>query len=245
MIRPIQVVKRLLNALPVRVAHPIVPSVGFLGISVFPRRKANGNIRAQRGLEKCLALEAKSMIDVGSGRGEHICRFLKKGWRVTSVDLQKSDLVVAEEFRSSYTHISADINNVDLESQFDLVWSSHCLEHQLNANSFIRNLFELCKADGVLAITVPFPHRRLLGGHVSMWTPGLLLYHCVLAGINCVDAEVLLGDFEFTVLICKIEAKLPKLNYDKGDIQKLKEFLPVNYFEGGDQWGNWSQKAKR
>jgi len=69
-----------------------------------------------------------------------------------------------------------------------------------------------------------------------------LLYHLAIAGVNCTEPEVILGDFEFTVIVEKIQSEVPELSYDKGDVDKLAALLPRNYFEGGDQWGKWPLK---
>ena len=81
---------------------------------------------------------------------------------------------------------------------------------------------------GVLAVTVPPYKPTIVGGHVSLWNAGLLLYRLVLAGIDCKDAHVKSYDYNISVIV---ERKkdidvTDRLSYDMGDIRAIREYLP-------------------
>ena len=116
------------------------------------------------------------------------------------------------------------------------------MEHQLNVNHFLKKIFSCLKDDGILAITVPPLKEEIVGGHVSLWNAGLLLYNLILAGFNCKDASVKSYGYNISVIVKKKKAKLPNLKFDNGDIRDLAEFFPFNATEGFDgqiqEW-NW------
>lgn len=171
-------------------------------------------------------------VDIGGGCGDH--------WKILSVT------------SNSFTGIDAirppgfsDINGVWIEKNFpyinsmdipenvDLVWCSHCLEHQLNPHEFLRGLFHLADDNGVVAITVPPMKDRIVGGHVTLWNAGLLLYNMILAGFDCSEARVFSDDNDVSVIVRKKRIdQLPDLNFARGDIEKLSQFFPFEAKQG-------------
>ena len=85
-------------------------------------------------------------------------------------------------------------------------------------------------------ITVPFPHRNLWGGHLTLWTPGLLAYNCVLCGLDISDSKLFYGNREISIIFKPIKIELPKLSFDAGDLIKLSPFLPNGFTENSDGW---------
>src|SRR5690606_36120022 len=80
---------------------------------------------------------------------------------------------------------------------------------------------------GVLALTVPPLKSRIVGGHVSLWNAGLLLYNLVLAGFDCSRARILQYGYNISVILTKTPAELPRdLSFDRGDLRRLRPFLP-------------------
>ena len=81
---------------------------------------------------------------------------------------------------------------------------------------------------GVLAVTVPPYESVIMGGHVSLWNAGLLLYRLVLAGVNCRDAQIKTYDWDISVIVSvkEIIDVRDKLVYDMGDLRTIREYLP-------------------
>lgn len=207
--------------------------------------------RAYRGGEALhLLLELgdfHTVLDIGSGEGIHSRLFAEAGKEVTAIDYGKSPL-----FRenASVRQIIADFNTYDFGCQFDCVWASHVLEHQLNPNLFLKRIHSLTKEGGYVAITVPPLKQMIVGGHVTLWNAGLLLYHLVLAGFDCSDAHVKSYGYNVSVIVKKRTVDvMPLLCYDRGDLRAIRQYLPegldfhVNEvddpFTGGIRKLNW------
>lgn len=225
------------------------PIIGFeidfaldRGISLFgvnirsTKRKYTGG-RSSYALKKCLGLPIKSVLDVGSGGGEHARKFKSIGKQVTCVDYGTS--IYADKFinNDGIERIIVDFNRWEIDKKYDLVWASHVLEHQQNVGLFLQKLIKLCSNKGYIAITVPFPHRHLWAGHLTLWTPGLLAYNIVLQGIDLSSSQFIYGFKETSIIFQVKNFKLPSdLTYDFGDIDKLKDFFPKYFYESSDVW---------
>jgi SAM-dependent methyltransferase len=169
----------------------------------------------------------KTALDVGSGGGEHARRMAAAGISVTCIDFGTS--VYARERAAQTAQIDVihkDYIDHAFEEQFDLVWASHVLEHQPNVRLFIEKLKKDCKPGGVIAITVPPLKHSIVGGHLSLWNAGLLLYNLAAAGIDCSKAIVLNYGYNISVIVHNKHFSVPPLDYDAGDIDRLSPWLP-------------------
>jgi SAM-dependent methyltransferase len=192
--------------------------------------------RSAAALSHCLDLKPGSVLDVGSGGGQHAAAFVAAGAAVTCVDYGTS-IYATDPARECGLHvINVDFNRWEPDRQYDLVWASHVLEHQRNVGHFLERLIACCAPNGHVAITVPFPHRRLWGGHVSIWTPGLLVYNTVLCGVNLSTAKLIYGYRETSLIFRPDPIDLPELTFDSGDVDKLAHFLPCGFAENTDAW---------
>jgi SAM-dependent methyltransferase len=186
-------------------------------------------VRADLALDACLRLGARKAIDIGSGDGLHAARLRSAGVEVVTVSLREPADVIAD-------YLDTNIGPVDL------VWASHVLEHQPNPNLFLKKCFADLRDGGWLCVTVPPLKHEIVGGHVSLWNAGLLLYHLILAGFDCRDAMVKCYGYNISALVQKIPARLPALAMDFGDIEALSEFFPfpvANGFRGDFESANW------
>jgi hypothetical protein len=174
------------------------------------------SINAYMAFEKCSTLDFDTVLDVGAGNGPHSFMFKDIGKKVTTIDFSGSD-------------INTDYLLTDVKPH-DLVWCSHVLEHQPNPNLFIKKLFSESKK--YVCITVPPLKHEIVGGHVTLWNAGILLYQIILAGYNCVKASVKTYGYNISVIVEKDPIELPVLNYDFGDIELLSQYFPFNAKQG-------------
>jgi SAM-dependent methyltransferase len=176
---------------------------------------------ADEALERFAALaDVRSVLDIGSGAGEQAAFLRARGKLVTTVSLGRADVVA--------DYLTTNLGPVDG------IWASHVLEHMPNVGAFLGKCFSDLRDDGVLAVTVPPAKHEIVGGHVSLWNAGLLLYRLVLAGFDCRAARVGTYGYNVSVIVRKVPAVLPALAMDAGDIERLAEFFPVAVAQGFD-----------
>ena len=178
---------------------------------------------AEQALDKVLKMDFKTVLDIGSGAGQHAYEFLKHGKEITTISLE------------GYAHITGDYNDQIFYEKFDCIWASHVLEHQRNVGLFLRKCYMDLKNQGIFAITVPPAKSIIVGGHVTIWNAGLLLYNLILAGFDCSDASVKTYGYNISVVVRKgQDAVYRPLTMDKGDIEKLAHLFPMDVEHGFD-----------
>lgn len=176
-------------------------------------------LKAAEALEKLLTTyDFHTVLDVGCGPGRHSQLFRQAGKEVTGIDIARmcDGVIVADYLRHEFGQ------------PFDCLWLSHVLEHQLNVNLFLRKAFVDLKPGGILAVTVPPLKHDIVGGHLTLWNAGLLLYNLILAGFDCRRARVKRYGYNISVLVPKSPANVPyeRLHFDRGDIELISQFFP-------------------
>ena len=198
-------------------------------------------MHAGEALDLVLRCEFDTVLDVGCGDGVHVSRFVEYGKKVTACDIfPRLPHHLAAKCHRICTTLEEAIEDGE---QFDLVWCSHTLEHQLDLQTFLLKLKSATRNGALLAITVPPLKHDIVGGHVSLWNAGLLLYRLVLAGLDCRDAKVKQYGYNISVVVRKQPIALPALTYDNGDLRRLSDYFPVVFsndsFRGDIQELNW------
>jgi hypothetical protein len=184
-------------------------------------------------LERLLKLDVRTILDVGSGGGEHAALMRAAGRAVTTISLE-----------AGADYVGDFMGWPSEKCDFDAVWACHVLEHQVNPGAFLKRM-----------PPAPAPGRNAGGDGAAAeerdrrWARhaverGALLYHLVLAGFDCRKAIVGTYGYNISVLVPNELAELPELAFDTGDIERLADFFPVtvsNAFNGELQnigWGN-------
>ena len=116
-----------------------------------------------------LDTKAKSILDIGSGRG-WILYFLKKYFKY---DRAVGTQIATNAFKFSKEKLKLEIYNKDLlelslEKKFDIVSILHVLEHVEKPEEYIKKIYELLGEGGILFIEVPNYNawaRKLTGKH--------------------------------------------------------------------------------
>ena len=186
----------------------------------------------------------QTVLDIGSGAGDHAKILHKHRKKVTALDLGTS--IYAQQKSNNDDEIETlkcDFFAYEPISKFDCVWASHVLEHQANPGIFIKKCLQLTKEGGIIAITVPPMENYVLGGHLTNWNAGLLLYHLVINGIDCSNCSIMSYGYNISVIVRNNKRPDLDLTYDNGDIKKLSQYLPkfinADVFDGRIRKWNW------
>lgn len=168
------------------------------------------------------------VLNIGGGNGDQADFLKSRGLDVVTVSPS-----------------GADINGLwplDIGFTVGAIWCAHTLEHARNVGMFLEKCFDVLEEGGWLAITVPPMKPHIVGGHLTVWNAGLLLYNLIVAGFDCSAAKVKTYGYNISVIVQKKRAMLPHLDNDCGDIEKLAQFFPVPVwqgFEGSIAEHNW------
>lgn len=165
-----------------------------------------------------------SVMDIGCGNGFASEFFTDHGKNVTAIDYGKSP-----HFKDTMAKnvIIGDFNELKFDKKYDAIWCCMVLEHQLDVQTFLAKINSFLKEGGVLCVTVPRKKDGLVGGHVSLWNPGMLIYRLVLAGFDCQNAHVKCYGYNISVIVEKKSISvLDRIAYDKGDLLLLEQYFP-------------------
>lgn len=190
------------------------------------------DLTAYEALDKFIDLvdESAVILDVGSGAGEHA-----KEMRAYGLEVATNSLEPPADYLGDFMDLDPDL-------QFDAIWAAHVLEHQPNPNAFLKKCFNHLPEGGLLAVTVPPLKHDIVGGHVSLWNGGILLYQAILAGFDCSEARLKRYAYNISLIVEKKSFDMPKLRMDTGDIETLAPYFPMKVkqgFNGDIKEVNW------
>jgi hypothetical protein len=185
--------------------------------------------------------EGDTVLDIGAG-GKMYTKMLQK----------RNFKVLTNGLRADHYDFGGFYHEYDFPQKFNGLWARMILEHQLNVNLFLQKMHHDLLEGGALAIIVPPAKNEIVGGHVTLWNAGILLYNLVLAGFNCKDAMVRTNGYEISVVTKKIswtgEELSKNIVYDNGDIKTLSKFFPEidgetveHGFDGAIGGLNWDE----
>ncbi|NLO91397.1 MAG: class I SAM-dependent methyltransferase [Elusimicrobia bacterium] len=187
-----------------------------------------------------------SILDVGIGAGAGSAYFADHGKKVTAIGLNVDAYSLPPNLTDKISLLRCDLMSSSLDNlRFDAVWFSHCLEHMPNPGLALERIHKLLNPGGWLFICVPPYSPRVQGGHlITGWNVGQLIYFLLLCGFDVRNGHFVSHGYNIAGFVRKSEQRLPPLNYDRGDIELLKDYLPqeitaVNAFDGDINAVNW------
>ncbi len=146
-------------------------------------------------------LAVANVLDFGCATGVMLDEFKKRGSDVTGIELSKWSCKYARE-KFGLTVYNENIFDLDLpESSFDIITTSHVIEHVTDPVAVIKRLGQLLKPGGLMFIAVPNVDslgRSIFGKHWHYYLPDEHLYlfnersinrAVVSAGLNCLDVK--------------------------------------------------------
>jgi len=182
--------------------------------------------RSELGLKRfiklCTETNAKTVLDIGCGEDRRHSDLMS----AAGLSVETNDFFPNADHIGVYTDI--DFNG----RQFDAIWASHVLEHQLDVQKFLRKTHKDLKESGVLCITVPPLKHKIVGGHLNLFNLGLLMYHLIVAGYDLKHAYYGQYGYNISIVVQKKSIEnFPILAYDSGDIDKLAPYFPFHVSE--------------
>lgn len=190
-------------------------------------------------LRHALSQAPETVLDLGVGDGAHAKAFIAQGATVTGVDVKD-----APHEHAHYTHSQTPVEFLtpadDAES-YDMVWSSHLLQLLPNVQAFLVQMEAFLKEDGWLYLAVPCnTQERFHTGHLTLWTPALLVYNLICAGWDCSDA--LWYTSYDTIGLCVRKKRIEDMSWRTGTTEELvhlNEYSPLTMkHEHGAWWAN-------
>ncbi|MCY1668665.1 class I SAM-dependent methyltransferase [Rhizobium sp. SL86] len=146
------------------------------------------------------AYEFETVLDFGPGTEERSLALFRVGRMVTTLVAPDKEI---ERLPEDITVRRGDLHTALLPTTFDCIIAAHMLHRQRDPQRFLRRLHDLLPECAILVLTVPALRYPMLHGELSIWSPGLVLYHLVLAGFNCSSVKVLTQGEEISVIIEK------------------------------------------
>jgi len=117
-----------------------------------------------------------SILDVGAGSAWVAKHFKYQDIKIVSLDISKSNVKTAKEIVPSSKHFPLVADSFKLPFQndsFQVVIASEIIEHVVDPNQFVKELFRVLKSSGKLLITTPYKEklRYYLCIHCNKKTP--------------------------------------------------------------------------
>lgn len=165
-----------------------------------------------------------TVIDIGCGKGDFFNYLNDKHVSVkgTGIDMMNESELLYKDF----TYIKSNFNDLKINERFDLIFSSHTIEHNPNTEDFLKLFFSLGKPNGIFCLIWPPPKPQIVGGHVHVFNLGLMLYNVIRIGVNCSNVKMLKSGYNLCLIGRYDFFKLPKLTFNAFEIELLKDYFP-------------------
>ena len=131
-----------------------------------------------------------SLLDIGCGQGFFLAEALRIGYRAQGIDVSAA----AVAFAKNTLHVEASITSIDellcRETRFDIITLWHVLEHTLDPNRLLAEVYRILKPGGLFIVAVPnldnfvyqFFYLLAPGGYCFIEVPNLHSMKFILSG---------------------------------------------------------------
>ena len=159
------------------------------------------------------------LLDIGSGRGNHLVGFSRKGISCYGLDKRKECIEVLNDFTIKECDIETEAFPYE-DNMFDFIFSKSVIEHVRNADNFVLETKRVLKKGGIAIIMCPdwgtqYQHYWDDYTHVQPWTRKSLQNCMRINGFEEVSCELfrqipLLWKYPFLNIISYIVSFLPQ-----------------------------------
>lgn len=99
-------------------------------------------------------LDGKSVLDIGSGKGNHLVGFSREGMKPVGMDMRPECLDALKDFSIKACNIETEKFPFE-DNSFDFVFSKSVLEHVSNADNFLSEAIRVLKPGGMAVLLTP------------------------------------------------------------------------------------------
>lgn len=170
-----------------------------------------------------------SVIDVGCGKGDFFHYLNNKNIKVdgTGIDMMDEADVLYKDFK----YVKSNFNDYESDEKFDLLYTSHTIEHNPDTETFLKNFFKHGKDGGLFCIIWPPPKPQVVGGHVHIFNLGIMLYNIIRTGIDCSKVKLIKVGYNLCIVGEYSYFKLQQLTYNRFEIDMLKNYFPFKAYQ--------------
>ena len=100
------------------------------------------------------SIKGKKILDIGSGKGNHLVGFSRLGLESYGIDKRDECISVLENFTIKECDIECDRFPYE-DNCFDFVYSKSVLEHVINTDNFLSESLRVLKPEGIAVFMTP------------------------------------------------------------------------------------------
>ena len=98
------------------------------------------------------------ILDICCGDGRGLQKLKEMGFtNVTGVEISDEKILFAKEINNNVIKRDICSGPFDLGDKYDIIYSSHTIEHVLNPEYTIKNIMDYLKNDGIFFLILPYP----------------------------------------------------------------------------------------
>ncbi len=180
-------------------------------------------------------IKEKVLLDVGSGKGNHLVGFNRRGFIAKGLDSKLECLETLKDFDVRRCDIELEKFPYDNE-EFDVVFSKSVLEHIWNADNFLEETSRVLRKGGMAILMTPdwrTQHEIFWDDytHVKAWTRKSLQNALRIKNFNHVNVVLfrqlpILWSHPWLKILCDLTALLPhSLKWKDSKEEKFREFI--------------------
>ncbi|MGK9477943.1 class I SAM-dependent methyltransferase [Melioribacter sp. OK-6-Me] len=169
-------VKRIIKNFPIKIRKIIKPNPKSYKDIIYNYSKylkiqtekykshESQNVHWAKGQEKYIKSEFinipryAKILDIACGDGVGLKVFKELGFlNVVGVELSEEKVKLARSY--GFQVIKADMHKLEMfnEGEFDIIYSSHTLEHAYSPTIVLKQFFKILKNNGLLKVVLPYP----------------------------------------------------------------------------------------
>jgi SAM-dependent methyltransferase len=190
----------------------------------------------------------KRVLDIWLWDGDASRIFLERWLEVHATWLEIDSYNLEKKIKDNIKLKENFVTKLEYDNDFfDYVLASHIIEHEINPGLAFREIHRVLKNWWKLVICLPPYKSKIVGWHINVgYNLWQLMYQLLLSWFNIKHWSFINYGYNICAVVEKdTSLMLPKLRYDKGDIELLSEFFPFKAVQGFE-WNirsiNWHSK---